>query len=221
MGQKIVPFAMACDGLWRPAMSLAEPRTDNFFMRNATAIAIGAVTLLMLLAGLLFWRQQEASLQARGWLVHTHEVIGHIELLQSKLEDTETGQRGYLLTGSEEYLEPYQDALRDAPATNTAGALQQHRAMELGRGPPKDASPLGPGVANASLQQHRSVPQELAFIRDLTADNPAQQSNLDEMDDVAGKLFDYLSASIQARRNQDGQNRAAEAGAGIDIHRGK
>jgi tetratricopeptide (TPR) repeat protein len=95
-------------------MNIARPANENFLIRHATAIATGTVTFLMLLAALSFWRQEEASTQARGWLVHTHEVLGHIEVLQGKLEDAETGQRGYLLTGSEEYLEPYQDALRES-----------------------------------------------------------------------------------------------------------
>jgi CheY-like chemotaxis protein/signal transduction histidine kinase len=194
-------------------MSLAPPTTDSFLIRHATAIAIGTVTLLMILATLSFWRQEQASTEARGWLVHTHEVLGHLELLQSKLEDAETGQRGYLLTGNEEYLEPFQDALRDAPTSNPAGS----GAASLGKSPLKDNAAQGPGVANTSLQQHRSVKQELAFIHNLTADNPVQQANLDEMDDVVGKLFDYLSATIHARQNQD----ASAAPTKLDIHRGK
>ena len=203
-------------------MEMERPTTDSFLMRHATAVAIGTVTLLMLLAALSFWRQEEASIEARGWLVHTHEVIGHIELLQSKLEDAETGQRGYMLTGSEDYLEPYEDALREVPALNAAETLQQHRATESGQDTLKGGIALGLGVANTSLQQHRSIRQELAFIRNLTADNPVQQSNLDEIDDVVKKLLDELSATIQSRKNQDGQGRdATAAGAKLDIHRGK
>ena len=90
--------------------------------------------------------------------------------------------------------------------------MQQHRAAL------KNDFILGPGVANTSLLQHRSVRQELAYVRSLTADNPMQQSNLDEM---VRKLLDYLSATIQARKNQDGQRQDATAGAKPDIRRGK
>ena len=203
-------------------MNSAGPTIDNFFMRQATAIAIGTVTLLMLLATLSFWRQEEASTEAQGWLVHTHEVIGHIESLLAKLEDAETGQRGYLLTGSDEYLEPYEDALRDARVPNAAGSPQERRAIELGQNALKNDPVLGPGVANTALLQHRSITQELAYIRNLTADNPVQQSNLDEMDGVVKKLLDFLSATIRVRQNQDGQSREARTtGAQLDIHRGK
>ncbi len=203
-------------------MSLAPRTTDSFLIRHATAIAIGTVTMLMLLAALSFWRQEQASAEAKGWLLHTHEVIGHIEALQSKLEDTETGQRGYLLTGNEEYLEPYEDALRDSPTPNASNLLRQHRELEPGQQALKDDPVLGPGVTDTSLQQHRSIKQELAYIRNLTADNPTQQSNLDEMDDVTRKLLDYTAATIQNRKNQDGRTREDHAtGPSLDIHRGK
>ena len=81
-------------------MDMTRPNPGNFFIRQATAIAIGTVSLLMLLAALSFWQQEKASAEAKGWLVHTYEVIAHIESLLSKLQDAETGQRAYLLTGS-------------------------------------------------------------------------------------------------------------------------
>jgi CHASE3 domain sensor protein len=43
---------------------------------------------------------------------HTYEVIGQIEELLSRLKDAETGQRGYVITGSPKYLEPYNNAIR-------------------------------------------------------------------------------------------------------------
>jgi CheY-like chemotaxis protein/signal transduction histidine kinase len=179
-------------------MDTIRPTTGNFFFRHATAIAIGTVTVLMLLAALSFWRQEEASTEAKGWLIHTYEVIGHVESLRSKLQDAASAQRAYLLTGDEEYLEPYYDALRDTPAPSIRIAL-------------------GPGVADDSSWQRRSIAQELTTLRRLTADNPVQQSNLDEMEDVTRKELAYLAASIQARRTRV----APPLGIPVDIHRGK
>ncbi len=42
---------------------------------------------------------------------HTHRVLTELEATLSTLKDAETGQRGYLLTGEERYLEPYQSAI--------------------------------------------------------------------------------------------------------------
>jgi CheY-like chemotaxis protein/signal transduction histidine kinase len=195
-------------------MDMTRPNAGNFLIRQATAIAIGTVSLLMLLAALSFWEQEKAGAEAKGWLVHTYDVIAHIESLLSKLQDAETGQRGYLLTGNEEYLEPYLDALRDNPGSNAVMLSPQQRAS--GKDGLQHEAALGPGVADTALRQHRSIVQELAYIRNLTADNPVQQSNLDEMDDVVRKLLDYHATTIQARRTQ-----AAGTAGSVDIHRGK
>ena len=47
-----------------------------------------------------------------AWVVHTHEVLEETKKLLSSMTDSETGQRGYLLTGNPEYLEPYYHGLR-------------------------------------------------------------------------------------------------------------
>ena len=43
-------------------------------------------------------------------LAHTLMVMGGAKALLSNLQDAETGQRGYLITGAERYLEPYNNA---------------------------------------------------------------------------------------------------------------
>lgn len=45
------------------------------------------------------------------WVNHTHQVLTELEATLSTLKDAETGQRGYLLTGEERYLEPYHSAI--------------------------------------------------------------------------------------------------------------
>ncbi|HJS84797.1 MAG TPA: CHASE3 domain-containing protein, partial [Acetobacteraceae bacterium] len=49
---------------------------------------------------------------ARHLVQHAHEVIDEADGLLAALLDAETGQRGFLLTGEERYLEPYAAALR-------------------------------------------------------------------------------------------------------------
>jgi len=40
-------------------------------------------------------------------VIHTHEVLEKLEQVLSLLKDAETGQRGFILTGEERYLEPF------------------------------------------------------------------------------------------------------------------
>jgi CheY-like chemotaxis protein len=55
---------------------------------------------------------------------HTHLVITSLDSLFSTLQDAETGQRGYLLTGKSQYLAPYEDAV-----AQTGGALEKVAAL--------------------------------------------------------------------------------------------
>ena len=48
------------------------------------------------------------------WVIHTHEVIIESEKLLSTMTDAETGQRGFLLTESTNYLEPYHHGVLSA-----------------------------------------------------------------------------------------------------------
>jgi len=45
-----------------------------------------------------------------AWVEHTHQVLGSLELLLAAATDSETAERGYVITGDEEYLEPYRQA---------------------------------------------------------------------------------------------------------------
>ena len=48
-----------------------------------------------------------------GWNMHTYQVLQNQEQVLSLLLDAETGQRGYIITGDERYLEPYNLAVKD------------------------------------------------------------------------------------------------------------
>jgi CHASE3 domain sensor protein len=76
--------------------------------------AIGfALVAAMMLTGFGVVFQKTAAIQANeANVARTYEVLGEIENALATLLDAETGQRGYLLTGDAEYLEPYERATR-------------------------------------------------------------------------------------------------------------
>src|ERR1700722_6540616 len=57
------------------------------------------------------WQQFEATPAARTWAQRANDVIATIKDLDIAIRDAETGQRGYLLTGDNDYLAPYEAAL--------------------------------------------------------------------------------------------------------------
>jgi PAS domain S-box-containing protein len=47
------------------------------------------------------------------WVTHSYQVLNAATALSSNLQGAETGQRGYLLTGDESYLQPFKAALQE------------------------------------------------------------------------------------------------------------
>jgi PAS domain S-box-containing protein len=85
--------------------------------RDAAVLGFG-LTLAVLVAGAVLGTANVRRLWANERRVaHTEVVVGQLEGLMSILKDAETGQRGYLLTGEQSYLRPYEDALARVPAT--------------------------------------------------------------------------------------------------------
>ena len=73
-----------------------------------------ATLLLMALLSLQQWRRYDAAFTQAS---EARLILGLNRDLIDGLRDAETGQRGFLLTGREEYLEPYNAAERRVPDT--------------------------------------------------------------------------------------------------------
>ncbi|WP_150293129.1 response regulator [Sphingobium estronivorans] len=82
---------------------------------------------------------------------HTHEVLIGLNDLLSSAQDAETGQRGYILTGDDTYLEPYRAAVADLPQ-------RLETVARLTRDNPAQQASIGP------LKRH--VDAKLAELRD-------------------------------------------------------
>lgn len=82
--------------------------------RNTGTLAtIGfALTLAVLVvsAGLSYYNTRQL-VDADGMVDHTHRVISLLEAVLSTLKDAETGQRGFIITQEDPYLQPYHQAV--------------------------------------------------------------------------------------------------------------
>ena len=99
-------------------------------------IIVGA--LLVTAVAVPWWLVQSAR-NARLAVGQTHEVITTTHKFLSAMQDAETGQRGYLITGHESYLQPYEAALGQIDALlqrlsslSAADPLQVERIGRLG-----------------------------------------------------------------------------------------
>ena len=80
-------------------------------LRRTVNAGYGAAVLLLLLIGGVSYWSVTSYLSAAAERRHTYELRSRIASIISHLQDAETGQRGYLLTGSESYLEPYRNGV--------------------------------------------------------------------------------------------------------------
>jgi signal transduction histidine kinase/DNA-binding response OmpR family regulator len=83
--------------------------SGNVLVANRLVLLL-AVPLFLILALCAYLTLQFAAneREAQGWVRHTFQVIGQLELVLSDSLDAETGQRGFLLTKKPEFLAPYQ-----------------------------------------------------------------------------------------------------------------
>ncbi|HEY2782001.1 MAG TPA: CHASE3 domain-containing protein [Steroidobacteraceae bacterium] len=81
-------------------------------VRLGFAVALGC---LVVIAAISFLSVAQLN-QRAAWVEHTHEVLGDLEALLSAATDSETAERGYVITGDDSYLEPYQQAAHLAEA---------------------------------------------------------------------------------------------------------
>lgn len=135
------------------------------FGRNLR-LGFGISLVLLLASSVASYYTISKLIDSAEWVDHTNEVLQASENIISNIKDGESGQRGYLLTGQQDFLQPYN------------------------------------GSYERTMNDFRQLKQ-------LTSDNPEQQSNCDSLEDAIGKRFAILQQSIRMK----------DAGQEIDIHR--
>ena len=115
----------------------AEVRRSSWIARRLRIILVGYLLLFGVVAAIAFYTGLQQRAAARG-VVQAHEIMLGLERTQSLMKDIETGQRGFLLTGQERFLEPYEFArpvlsrqLDDVGALLATTPLQRERMDNL------------------------------------------------------------------------------------------
>jgi signal transduction histidine kinase/CheY-like chemotaxis protein len=120
------------------------------------AVGFGLVVVAAIAVALMFARSREAD----KLVDHTFEVQSTAQTLLSQVQAAENGQRGFLITGDDDYLKRFDGALA-------------------------------------------RVPELLASLRQLTADNPHQQARLDRLAPLVKARFDRIQRSLDLAKEGD------------------
>ena len=158
-----------------------------------TKISVGfAITLaIFVIVGAVSYQSVTKQTEAAAWVAHTREVQNQLTQLLSNLQDAETGQRGYVITGVESYLAPYTDGSARAEEN------RRHLAELVSDNPRQQAraDALAPLIADKLAELQQTV--ELRRTRDFTA---AQSLVLS---DRGKKTMDAIRTIVQEMNSEE------------------
>jgi PAS domain S-box-containing protein len=117
--------------------------------------AVLGVLVVALVAGPANLRKVFGATDA---VAHTQAVRAALQELLTTTIDAETGQRGFIITGDESYLEPY-------------------------------------------VRSQRTIENDVVRVRSLTADNAAQQEDLERVVAAVKRRLELIEQSIRLRRD--------------------
>ena len=105
---------------------LMIPKLLNAPGRLLLGVGLLLPFLLVAIPAFVAYRAEAEVKKSFNWVTHTHEVQETIQNLVNSLVDAETGQRGFLLTRRDTYLEPY-----DAGIARVGQQLSVLRALTI------------------------------------------------------------------------------------------
>jgi len=80
---------------------------ENLSLRAKILMGSGVTLGFLVILGLVSLNSIGSLQKTNSWVNHTHEVIQEAMLIEAAAVDMETGMRGYLLAGQDEFLGPY------------------------------------------------------------------------------------------------------------------
>ena len=128
----------------------------NLGRRAANMLALASFALLILV-GVLAVAMAERVNRAADWVAHSLEAEAIATELLDRVQDLKLGQRGYLLTRSDAFLAPYDEA-------------------------------------------RAAIPQALASLRSLVADNPDQTARVERMRPLIDELLTRATTTVELGR---------------------
>ncbi len=94
-------------------------RFSNWKTKQKVLLGVLSPLSLLVVLGLVAYWNVNSMVQTNKWVDHTRVVLAEAQRIVASAVDMETGMRGYLLAGREEFLEPY-----------NAGEVQTYQAIE-------------------------------------------------------------------------------------------
>jgi methyl-accepting chemotaxis protein len=70
-------------------------------------LGYGGTLLVLVVLAVAVYRGLDRTIESNAWVRHTQDVLLHNSMITSELVDMETGMRGFVITGDNTFLDPY------------------------------------------------------------------------------------------------------------------
>ncbi len=84
-------------------------------LRQRVGIGFGTLAAAVLAIGVGSYRTTASFMENASWVSHTHQVLETLERVRSLMDEAESSQRGYLLTGEERFRNTFDSAVSLVP----------------------------------------------------------------------------------------------------------
>jgi methyl-accepting chemotaxis protein len=172
----------------------------NLKLSIKLATGFGTTIVLMLVISSVVYKAVHNLVDSAGWVSHTYEVIRVAEGVQASMVDMETGQRGFMVTGEDEYLEPYFNGFKQFDNLITKGQnLTSDNATQVQR---------WKGVAELKERWVRDVAEPEIDVRRKVTQGATALANFKEISarTVGKDLFDSIRGTLAAIDRQFANN---------------
>jgi PAS domain S-box-containing protein len=174
----------------------------QFFKR--VAAGFGLASAILVIIGVVSYQNTKLFIKTSNQVIKTQEQINKQEKLLSLIKDAENGQRGYLLTGKESYLKPYEEAvgkinqeLKILKSLTVAQPYQQKQIVILERLIAAKLSELRQTI-NLRRQQGLEATLQLVLINQGNYLMDEIRKLINEMEDEGNKVLRQQSATAKA-----------------------
>ncbi len=107
-------------------------------IEKKSLVGFGLTTVVLVGINALSYWSFNKNRETANWVAHTHQVRQNIEATLADIEEAEAGQRGYVITGFESYLQSYYESvtsvrqqIRDIQTLTADNPNQQQRVSLL------------------------------------------------------------------------------------------
>ena len=107
---------------------------NNLKVSKKITLGYSVILILMLIVSIVVYSSISSIIKSTKWVDHTYDVIRTAEQVSASLVNIETGLRGFLITGEDDYLQPYNDGInRFSTLINNGQELTSDNPVQVKR----------------------------------------------------------------------------------------